>query len=260
MSGWSGDDEREDHYLHIEAELVATEAMRETERNVAKILDRGGMMCVHGASGYGKTFAVNATLRTLPVEVCRVNFRSRPSPARIRKSLHESLGFLSSPPKDSYDFDISLIKKLRERRRVLVADEAQWMGKECFEYWRYLWDETRQTKNVIIFVGGASCYRVLRSEPQLSNRVYTWQKFTRLRPEEVQDYIPVWHPLWKGADPELIAYTDATACHGNFRKWAHVTLKAVEALEDLGRDRLDKEVVDEAFASMAPADTDQEPL
>jgi hypothetical protein len=45
-----------------------------------------------------------------------------------------------------------------------------WLPRECFEYWRHLWDD-RATDIAIVFVGGGDCYQVLRREPMLSSRV-----------------------------------------------------------------------------------------
>ncbi|MFD6857896.1 ATP-binding protein [Rhodococcus sp. NPDC060086] len=64
------------------------------------------------------------------------------------------------------EFDQTLKSVLAERFRVLVCDEAQWMSRECFEYWRHLWDD-RRTDIAIVFVGGGDCYHVLSREPML---------------------------------------------------------------------------------------------
>ena len=84
--------------------------------------------------------------------------------------------------------------------RVLVCNEAQWLSRECFELWRHLWDD-RRTDIAIVFVGGGDCYRVLRREPMLSNRVYVWQESRRMNPEQVLQVIPMFHPVWANTDP-----------------------------------------------------------
>ena len=56
------------------------------------------MMCVHGDAGLGKTLSVNAALRALaPAEVCRVQFRARPTPRDIRHVLFDALGIGGGP-------------------------------------------------------------------------------------------------------------------------------------------------------------------
>src|SRR6478752_5508855 len=118
-----------------------------------------------------------------------VQFRARPTPRDIRHVLFDALGVTGSPPMRPIEFDALLKDVLAERFRVLVCDEAQWLSRECFELWRHLWDD-RRTNIAIIFGGGGDCYRVLRREPMLSSRVYVWQEFRRLSPEQVLEIIP----------------------------------------------------------------------
>ena len=101
-----------------------------------------------------------------------------------------------------------------------------------------------------MFVGGGDCYRVLRREPMLSSRVYVWQEFRRLSPEQILEIIPAYHPIWVGADPADIAYTDAHAGHGNFRAWSKITAHVITGLARLGRDRPDREVLQWVFSRL----------
>ncbi|WP_229837304.1 ATP-binding protein, partial [Dactylosporangium sucinum] len=137
--------------------------------------------------------------------------------------------------------------------RVLVCDEAQWLSRECFEFWRHLWDDPR-TDIAIVFVGGGDCYRVLKREPMLSSRVYVWQEFRRMTPGQVLQVIPVYHPVWADADSELLAYADAHAGHGNFRAWAKITAHVVTALDRLGRNRPDADVLQWVFGRLGGHD------
>src|SRR6266851_2800913 len=232
MSTWSDIDERDDHYLGLAgANVVATEALLVLRDNLADVVAAKAMMCVHGDAGLGKTLSVNASLRALaPADVCRVQFRARPTPRDIRHVL----------------FDALLKDVLAERFRVLVCDEAQWLSRECFELWRHLWDD-RRTDIAIVFIGGGDCYQVLRREPMLSSRVYVWQEFRRLDREQVLAVIPVYHPVWASADPADIAYADVHAGHGNFRAWAKITAHVVTALGRLDRGRPDREILQWVF-------------
>ena len=248
---WAGIDERADHYLGLAgANVVATESLRMVRDNLADVVAAKAMMCVHGDAGLGKTLSVNASLRALaPADVCRVQFRARPTPRDIRHVLFDALGLSGSPPTRPIEFDALLKDALSERFRVLVCDEAQWLSRECFELWRHLWDD-RRTDIAIVFVGGGDCYRVLRREPMLSSRVYVWQEFRRLTPEQILEIIPVYHPVWADADPEDIAYTDVHAGHGNFRAWSKITAHTVTALGRLRRDKPDREVLQWVFSRL----------
>ena len=248
---WAGIDEQADHYLGLAgAHVVATDALMMVRDNLADVVAAKAMMCVHGDAGLGKTLSVNASLRALaPADVCRVQFRARPTPRDIRHVLFDALGLSGSPPARPIEFDALLKDALSERFRVLVCDEAQWLSRECFEFWRHLWDD-RRTDIAIVFVGGGDCYRVLRREPMLSSRVYVWQEFRRLNPEQVLATIPVYHPVWADADPADIAYTDTHAGHGNFRAWAKITAHTVTALDRLRRDKPDREVLQWVFGRL----------
>ncbi|MDQ1246820.1 MAG: hypothetical protein QG597_1188 [Actinomycetota bacterium] len=255
MSSWAGLEERADHYLQLAgANIVATEALLTVRDNLADVIEARAMMCVHGDAGLGKTLSVNASLRSLapgldPQDVCRVQFRSRPTPRYIRHTLFDVLGLAGPPPSRPTEFDTLLKTVLAERFRMLVCDEAQWLSRECFEFWRHLWDDPG-TDFALVFVGGGDCYRVLRREPMLSSRVYLWQEFRRLTREQVLQVVPAFHPVWAAADPNVIAFADAHAGHGNFRAWAKITAHVATGLARLGRATPDEDVLGWVFSRL----------
>src|SRR6266568_2787154 len=251
MSTWADIDEQDDHYLGLAgANVVATEALLVLRDNLADVVAAKAMMCVHGDAGLGKTLSASASLRALaPADVCRVQFRARPTPRDIRHVLFDALAISGTPPTRPIEFDALLKDALAERFRVLVCDEAQWLSRECFELWRHLWDDQR-TDIAIVFVGGGDCYRVLGREPMLSSRVYVWQEFRRLDREQVLAVIPAYHPVWAGADPADIAYADVHAGHGNFRAWSKITAHVVTALARLDRGRADREILQWVFSRL----------
>src|SRR5256884_8235715 len=171
MSTWADIDEQDDHYLGLAgANVVATEALLMLQDNVADVLAAKAMMCVHGDAGLGKTLSVNASLRALaPADVCRVQFRARPTPRDIRHVLFDALAISGTPPTRPIEFDALLKDALSERFRGLVCDEAQWLSRESFELGLLLWGD-RRTHIPIVFGGGGDCYRVLGPEAMLSHR------------------------------------------------------------------------------------------
>jgi hypothetical protein len=251
VTGWLDIDERDDHYLGLAgANIVATEALLTTRDNLADVVAAKAMMCVHGDAGLGKTLSVNASLRTLaPEDVYRVQFRARPTPRDIRHVLFDALGTGGRPPGTPIEFDALLKDVLAERFRILVCDEAQWLSRECFEFWRHLWDD-RRTDIAIVFVGGGDCYQVLRREPMLSSRVYVWQEFRRMTREQVVQVIPAYHPVWAQAQLDDIAYADTHAGHGNFRAWAKITSHTITALNRLGQQVPDQKVLQWVFSRL----------
>ncbi|GAA1393671.1 hypothetical protein GCM10009639_26990 [Kitasatospora putterlickiae] len=241
-----------DQYLNLPgAQIVTTRALLAARDNLADTIDARAMMCVHGGAGFGKTLAVNTCLRNLdPAEdIRRITFRVRPTPRAVRHELFAALDLPGTPPRGPSEFDALLREALALKPRTLVVDEAQWLSGEAFEYFRYLWDDP-YTQLAIVFVGGEGCHQVLRREPMLSSRVFIWQHFTRLTTEEVGSVIPLFHPVWAGADPEDIAFADQHAAHGNFRAWAQLTAHVRLGLERTGRERVDREVLGWAFSRL----------
>ncbi|MFE1558129.1 AAA family ATPase [Streptomyces sp. NPDC058734] len=237
-----------------DASIVTTRALLTARENIADTVAARAMMCIHGNAGFGKTLAVNTCLHELEdthgEEVCRVTFRARPTARAVRYELFETLRLPGEPPRHPSEFDRLLKTVLAERPRTFLVDEAQWLNGEAFEYFRYLWDEPA-TQIAIVFVGGAGAHTVLRREPMLSSRIFIWQQFTRLTPEEVLDVVPLFHPVWEDADPADLTFADEQAAHGNFRAWAQLTAHMRTALERTGRPRPDRDLLRWAFSRLA---------
>jgi AAA domain-containing protein len=111
VTTWLDLDERDDHYLGLPgAHVVATESLLRLRDNLADVVEARAMMCVHGDAGLGKTLSVNASLRALaPEEVCRVQFRARPTSRDIRHVLFDALGLGGAPPSRPTDIAIVFV-------------------------------------------------------------------------------------------------------------------------------------------------------
>ncbi|GAA2720692.1 MULTISPECIES: ATP-binding protein [Streptomyces] len=241
-----------DQYIPLpEARLVSTRALLTARENLADTIEARAMMCVHGGAGFGKTMAVTSCLRELEPDedIRRITFHARATTRAVRHELHAALELPGPPPRYASEFDQLLKHALATHPRTLVLDEAQWLQSDQLEYVRYLWDDP-YTQLAVIFVGGEGCHHALRKEPMLSSRIFIWQHFTRLTPDEVQDIIPLYHPIWADTDPDDIAYADQHAAHGNFRNWARLTAHTHTALERTGRTRVDQDVLRWAFSRL----------
>ena len=241
-----------DQYVALpEARLVTTRALLTARENLADTIQARAMMCLHGGAGFGKTVAVTSCLRALEPDedIHRITFHARPTTRAVRHELFTSLGLPGQPPRYAGEFDHLLKAELAAHPRTLVLDEAQWLSGDQLEYVRYLWDDP-YTQLAVIFVGGEGCHATLRKEPMLSSRIFIWQHFTRLAPDEVLDVIPLYHPIWADADPGDIAYADQHAAHGNFRNWARLTAHTHTALHRTGRTHVDQDVLRWAFSRL----------
>lgn len=224
-------DESEDHFLGLDqAQLVGTDTLLTTRDNIEAVIEAKAMMCVYGPAGSGKTMSVNSALRHLAPDIThRLELRAGPTPRDIRHGLFQALGLPGEPPARPIEFDTLLKEALAEEFRVLVCDEAQWIKKTGFEFWRHLWDDKR-TNIAVIFAGGDGCYKVLRREPMLASRIFIWQEFTRMSKDEVRETIP-------------IDAIDKQAAHSSFRNWANITTHILAAMKKLNLKQVDEDLV-----------------
>lgn len=245
-----------DFYLDLpDARIVATEALLEAGENIADTIDARAMSCIYGDAGLGKTFSVLAALKEVaPDLVLLLQFRSRPTPRDIRMELFEALHLEGKPPAHPSEFDRLLKRSLARRPYVLVCDEAQQFSRECFEFIRHLWD-TGKNKNrpAVLFVGGEECYKTLYNEPALASRIYIWQEFTPMEPEEVIKNIPLFHPVWATASPELINFVDLEAGGGTFRMWSKITHHVLEGMKRRQLTEVDETIARWAVRRARPA-------
>lgn len=242
--------ESADHFHHLEAHLVATDTLMTTLDNIQATIEAKAMMCAYGSAGYGKTMSVNSALRKLAPDITyRLELRSGPTPRDIRHGLFRALGLPGEPPTRPIEFDTLLKETLSQTFRVLVCDEAQWMGRSSFEYWRHLWDD-RNTDMAVIFAGGDNCYKVLKREPMLASRVFIWQKFQRMSEDEVLATLPAFHSLWAGVDPQKIRGIDRAAAHGNFRNWGTITKHMLNGMEQMGLAEVNDELINWVYSKL----------
>lgn len=198
-------------------------------RSLQQTVDSQAVMCLYGDAGCGKTFALNTTLATaLPAgrtRVIRLLPRPAPTPSALRADLADALG-MDARPQDPRAFDTALRQTMSTRDHLLVADEAQRLDATCFEYLRYLFDDTA-TRLAIILTAGEGGLAQLRRQSMLASRTAVWLTIPALTPDEVRWAIPHFHPLWRGSDPDAMTLLDTRLCHGNFRRWAQATHHAL---------------------------------
>jgi energy-coupling factor transporter ATP-binding protein EcfA2 len=233
-------DESEDHFLGLEqAQLVGTDTLLTTRDNIEAVIEAKAMMCVYGPAGSGKTMSVNSALRHLAPDIThRLELRAGPAPRDIRHGLFQALGLPGEPPARPIEFDTLLKEALAEEFRILVCDEAQWMKKTGFEFWRHLWDDKHTN-----IAGGDGCYKVLRREPMPASRIFVWQEFTRMSKDEVRETIPAFHPVWADVDTALIDAIGKQAAHGSFRNWANITTHILAGMKKLNLKQVDEDLV-----------------
>jgi DNA transposition AAA+ family ATPase len=232
------------------------------DQAVTALITTGAMGAIHGPAGLGKTFAVEQTLARAAtsgagVAVVWVEVPSRPTMRLVAATLFSELTGMPAGRRDRFSLTGLLIEALTPDPgtrpgqvgpgggRVVVVDEAQRLNTECIEYLRYLHDH-RATAFTLLLVGGDSAWQVLSREPMLRSRIYRRVPFAPLTEKQVCALIPTFHPIFRGVAAELLLVDDQLA-HGNLRDWAVFTRTALELCAIAGRDRLDEEIVRNAF-------------
>ncbi|MGW9213414.1 AAA family ATPase [Embleya sp. NPDC055664] len=250
-----------DHYVTLpDARSVTTRALLTARENLADTIAARAMTRIHGGAGLGKTVAVTSCLRELEPDqdIHRITFHTRPTLRTVRQELFTALELPGQPPHYVGEFDQLLKTELAAHPRTLVLDEAQWLSGSLPEYVRYLRDDP-YTRLAIVFVGGEGRHQTLRKEPMPSSGIFIRQRFTRLTPDEIQDVIPLHHPIRAHADPADIADADQHAAHGNLRDRARPTAHTHTALERTDRTHVDQEVLRWAFGRLGFGNQTQPP-
>ncbi|MGW6898978.1 AAA family ATPase [Streptomyces sp. NPDC054919] len=246
-----------DHHLSLRgATLRPTRATRLTAAHLKTVIKASGMMCVHGAVGLGKTLAVKTNLYDLaPDTTLRFQYPPDRPLNNFKADLAEALELPDDLQPGHRTTERLIRSTLAGQPRVIVLDEAQNLSNHILEYVRDLWtDESNHL--AVVFVGGENCYRRIRSRAALASRICLWQQYAPLRPDEVVDTMPSYHPVWADVSPQDLLWVNDLACHGNFRKWATLTFHLQEAIEAPDREDSDfsRKLVRSVLADMDSTD------
>ncbi|MBN9801138.1 MULTISPECIES: ATP-binding protein [Pseudonocardia] len=237
------------HFLDIAgARTLPTPGLVATDQAVEHVVAASAMGVVHGPAGLGKSYAVERALaRHAGVAVSWVEFPSRPTMRLVAATLFEQLTRDPAGRRSRFVLTDELLESLGRGPRAVVVDEAQRLTKDCIEFLRYLHDD-RRTRFALLLVGGDDAWSVLSREPMLRSRVYRRVALDPLTAPQVCELMGSFHPIYDGADRELLALIDDHVGHGNLRHWAAFTHTAADLCARAARDRIDEEIVHNAFA------------
>jgi len=235
------------HFLALrDAQTLETEHYLLARRAVLDALERCAMAVIHGNAGLGKTYAVDDVVDELEAEVLWTSFPSQPTPRLVAATLFEQL--CGHPTRlDRFSIIAQLVTRLASGPRLVVIDESQLLTGDCIELLRYLHDH-RATRFALVLVGGNGTWAVLSREPMLASRVFRRVRFSALSRRDAVGAMPAYHPIYRHADPELLALIDDLFCHGNLRNGAAFTHSALQLSERTGRGQLDEQIARNVFA------------
>ncbi|MGW4935141.1 AAA family ATPase [Streptomyces sp. NPDC004166] len=230
--------DRAAHFLDVDATPLLTPTVLETHQALTHCANEQAILCLFGPCGTGKTFAVRALPTALalgghqPLEI-----RARPTPTDLRSALVHTLGLPDEPPNRPATCDRLILEALRTRRPVLVLDEAQQLSDTCFEYLRYLYDQSDGL--CIVLISAEHAGQALREQRMLASRTAAWLQTTSLHRAHVPTAIRRLHSLWQQTADETLHHIDDCYAHGNLRRWTLLTHHAQRSLATPGPNRPD---------------------
>jgi DNA transposition AAA+ family ATPase len=238
------------HHLGLQdAEVVQTRHLLMTTQAVSDVIESSAMGAIVGPAGLGKTFAIGCAVRDRPEPVLSLTFESRPTMRLIADRL---LHALTGCPARGTRFAMTdeLLRRLAERRRLVLIGEAQNLNRDCFEYLRHLHDDPATTFG-LLFDGGDGCWEVLSREPMLHSRIYRRVAFEPLSDSDVIQLIPGYHPIYHDVAPELLLLINDLAANGRMRSWAAFTHTAARLCTKSNRSPLSEQIARAALALLA---------
>jgi type II secretory pathway predicted ATPase ExeA len=230
-----------------DAATLPTRPFQLVQRAVPELVEMRWMGAVYGDTGLGKTFSVEYAInRITDVPVVWVQF---PLGVKIKDVISELLEAVTGVPHDDVlrRLGRALRAVLASTPRLIVVDEAQHLNTETIEYLRYLWDAP-ETSFGILFVGGNGCWEVLAREPMLRTRISRQVEFKRLTDRQVLELAPKYHRIYAKASREDLLLINDRFARGLFRNWGIFTNDAACFCDDLGRETVDTEIIQNVFA------------
>ncbi|WP_343245068.1 ATP-binding protein [Streptomyces sp. SID14478] len=237
------------HFLGLTgARTVDTPGLRAVDDALADAHQQRRFLCVLGDAGVGKTFAVHhAACTRFARSHLPLRLGARPTPADLRAHLHHALALHDALPGDALPAapaltDALIRRALAARAYIVVVDEADRMSEACFEYLRFLYDDTPDGLCVVL-IAGQRGEKALRAQQMLATR--TAQRLT-LRPlARVSVPNAAWalHPVWRIVAPDQLCFLDGHFAQGSLRRWALLTHHVKRALTATGRTRVDSDLL-----------------
>ncbi len=211
-----------------------------------------GITVAYGNPGAGKTFALRVAIASrCRLPVTWLEPEHRPTLLALTEQLLHELG----------EHDLvgqrrvlvrPLIRLLAEPR-LIVVDEAQRLTAECIDHLRYLSDRV-DTNFALALAGGVRCMEVLNTEPQLARRCPLKVEFTYLDREEIEQYMPRYHPMYEPLERRLLHRIDDEYAHGMIGLWANMTKRLHRELSHSGEKLVTEEMIEAAFVRLDATD------
>jgi len=216
------------HHLNLpRARTVATRQLTAAASALQATFDERSMMCLAAPAGAGKTFTLHTALDNNPHwQAIRILPRPQARAEDLRHSLHHALALPGPPPADPGTGNDLIRHTLHHPARLLAVDEAHHLSASCQEYLRYLHDDPL-TQIAVVLATGSHRLRALHATTMLASRITCWHELDAISNQDIPTVLPAFHPHWKTTDPTVLLQLNAAWAHGNFRRWATLTHRAI---------------------------------
>jgi hypothetical protein len=240
------------HFLNLaDAQTVATSHLKEAMFKADECVAERAMCLFWGPPGNGKTFAGDVVLERLraredPPTIIDVTFSAGASVKAITVSLLEAVGETQLNDRERRRPQELLAQGLTEHLRdptALRIDEAQRMSSKALEHLGWLWEHP-QTDLCVLLCGGAGCWRTLRKDPQLEDRIWRGVEFGALSESDALEALPSFHWVFRGAEPTTLLRLHEQLTRGVFRRIARAAKTAAPLCRDEGCSHLTEEILD----------------
>jgi AAA domain len=200
-----------------------------------------GIGLVVGDPGLGKSFACNYFVERLGAPHRSILLGYLPGPHGLVREVWTAVNG-TIPQKRAGRANLAAeLRTLVDRPMLVHLDEAQQLRGVATEQLRSLVDTIPNLR--ILLSGGPELAELMTEVVMLQSRTAGTHVSKPLALEDVLEAMPHYHPIYRGADEELLARIDDWA-RGRFREWAKATIKAHRICNDRRLDRIDDSVVD----------------
>lgn len=236
-------------YMRIpDARFVSTSSYELLADAVEEACEDYAIAVAYGNPGAGKTFAMRVAIQSrCPLPVLWFEPEHRPTLLAMTEQLLWELG-----RRDLVGHRRVLVRPLIEllaTPRLIVVDEAQRLTAECIDHLRYLSDRP-DTNFALMVGGGVGCLRILDKEPQIGRRAPLKTEFTDLEFDEVLDYMPRYHRMYKGLNETLLKRIDSEYAHGKIGLWANMTKRLHKEMLRSSQTVVDDAMITDAFVRL----------
>lgn len=238
------------HFNGLEAKTIKTEQFLMADRAVRTCAKRNALALITGDAGRGKTFAVEAATSSLDVPVVRTLFGSSTNRKQMARSLVAATTGSKPTPRLTHDDLVDECLRLYRKPHVAVIDEAQHLNFDCNFFIRYLLDHP-ETRIAFILVGADGCRERVNRDQMLATRVYRTVEFSEVPVEQILKALPSYHPVYSGADSELLAELAFRYPIDQHRALAKFTMTLVDICEEEEEAVFDENLMEKALCLLA---------